>query len=217
MPKGSTYEEMAKAAARNIEAARAAGEQLNFLTDPGEVAVPEAEGSGRAPRGKGKAQAQLREYLAARGMRLPEAQLAEIAGLTSRDDVFLWAMQRADQVMAWAEAGATPAAGAPGKATLGQRLQTFQVVFTAAVRAAEALLPYGLGKITPEETAPPAVQVMVMPGARAVVAGQGPDQARDVTPKPGRLAPPPLPHEMQQNQQVMQAQDPASDVSDWTE
>ena len=216
MAKGNQFEDMARDAARNIEAARAAGQQLDFLTDPGEVAAPEGE-AGRAARGKGKAQVQLREYLAARGMRLPEAQLAEIAGLTSRDDVFMHAMKRADQVAAWAEAGGIATKASPKALTTGQRLQLFQVVFTAAVRAAEALVPYGLAKVTPEEGAQAPVQVFVAPGAQVSTRQAGPDHARDVTPKPGRIAPPPMPWEMQQKQQVADIADPASDASDRTE
>ncbi len=217
VPKGSQFEDVARAAARNIDAAAAAGDQLSFLPDEAD-GLPVAAGEGaRAPRGKGRATSQLRDWLAARGMRLPEQVLAEMAGLATREDVFLYAMRRCEQVLAWAEAGATPAKGAPGKATLGQRLQAFQVIYATAVRAAEALLPYGLAKVTPEDAPQAAVQVFVAPGGSAQVRQDGADRARDVTPQPGRLAPPPLPSEMQQNQQVAQPVRRAVDAVDRTE
>ncbi len=217
MPKGSQFEDMARAAAQSIEAAREAGQQLNLLPDEPQVDdLPEAAG-GRAPRGKGKVTSTMRDYLAARGWRLPEQVLSEMAGLTSRDDVFLYAMQRAEQVLAWAEDGATGYQGAPKGASTGQRLDVFRTIYATAVRAAEALLPYGLAKVTPDEAPQAAVQVMVMPGAGGAVAVSGPDRARDVTPQDRRLAPPPLPHEIQQNQGLAQAARKASDASDRTE
>lgn len=200
MPKGSLFDDMARDAARSIDAARAAGEQLDLLPDEPVVdeAVADAQG-GRAPRGKGKATSMMRDYLAARGWRLPEQVLGEMAGLSSREDVFLYAMQRAEQVLAWAEEGAVGYKGAPAAPSTAQRLDVFRTIYATAVRAAEALLPYGLAKVTPDEAPPAAVQVMVMPGGSAQPV-QGAAVARDVTPRPGRLAPPPLPHEIQQNQ-----------------
>lgn len=214
MPKGSQFEDLARQAAQSIDAARVAGEQLDLLPDLALADV--AEPGGRAPRGKGKVTSTLREYLAARGWRLPEQVLAEMAGLTSREDVFLYAMQRAEQVLAWAEDGGEGAKGSPRAPTTAQRLATFQVIYATAVRAAEAMLPYGLAKVTPDEAPQAAVQVFVAPGGAAQVR-QGADQARDVTPKPARIAPPPMPHEMQQKQQVAEHAPRASDTSDRTE
>lgn len=208
------FETLAREAVQNVHAARDAGQQLTFLPDE---AGPVAEGD-RAKRGKGKATSMLRDFLAARGMRLPENVLVEMAGMASTEDAFLTAMARTEQLLAWAQSGATGYKGAPVAPSMQQRLAAFQFVYTAQLRAAEALLPYGLAKVTPEDAPQAAVQVLVMPGSTAHVRqGQGPDQARDVTPKPGRLAPPPLPHEMQQNQQVAGTQDPALDASDRTE
>lgn len=214
MPKGSQFEDLAREAAQSIDAARAAGEQLDLLPDE---PLPDVAGpGGRAPRGKGKVTSTMRDYLAARGWRLPEVVMSEMAGLTSRDDVFLYAMQRAEQVLAWAEDGGVGAKGSPRAPTTAQRLAAFQVIYATAVRAAEALLPYGLGKVTPDEAPQAAVQVFVAPGSAAQVR-QGPDQARDVTPQPGRIAPPPLPGEMQQNQRVAEPAPRGSDASDRTE
>jgi hypothetical protein len=103
MPKGTQFAELAAQAARNIEVARSAGEQMSFLIDP--LPAPPSEG-GRPPRGKGKVTSQLRDWCAAKGYRMPEDVLIQMAGMASTEDVFLWAMQRTEQVLAWAEAGA---------------------------------------------------------------------------------------------------------------
>lgn len=188
----SSYEADAKAMVERIEAARAAGEQLTFLPDE-----PAPADSDRAKRGKGKATTQLREYLAAKGLRLPEDVLVQMAGLASTDDVFVTAMARTEQLLAWAEAGATGYKASPVAPSMAQRLAAFQFVYTAQLRAAEALLPYGLAKVTPDVAVTMPVQI-VMPAAQA---GQDPAAAaRDITPQPRRMAPPPMPHEMQQNQ-----------------
>jgi hypothetical protein len=217
MPKGSIPEEMARDAAARIEAARASGEQLTFLPDePG----PAASG-GRAARGKGKVTSMLRDHLAAKGFRMPEDVLAEMAAIASREDAVITAMAKTEQILAWAESGGREVTHVikdgvliekelDRRPTTGQRLETFKFVFTAQLRAAEALLPYGLAKMTPDVTPTAPVQI-IMPGASAPPAG--PDQARDVTPRPSRLAPPPMPHEMQQNQQVAETTAPHSDAT----
>jgi hypothetical protein len=192
------FDAQAQEAAERIDAARAAGQQLTFLPD--EAGAP-GQGS-RPPRGKGKATSQMREWLAARGFRMPEDALAEMAALASGDDAFVTAMARTEQVLAWAVAGATSVKGQPAVQTMAQRLATFQFVYTAQLRAAEALLPYGLAKVTPDEAPQVPVQIVVQGGATV---RQGPDQARDVTPGPRRMAPPPMPSEMQRFQGVADA------------
>lgn len=214
MPKGSQFEDLAVQAAQNIEAARAAGEQLTFLPDEAQSAA--AAAGQRAPRGKGKVQSQLRDWCAARGYRLPEDVLIEMAGMATSEDAFLVAMQRTEQVLAWAEAGATGHKGAPVKPSMGQRLAAFQFVYTAQLRAAEALLPYGLGKVTPD--AAPAVLVPVMVAApRGEAPVRAGDQARDITPKPGRIGPPPMPVRTQGNQGLSEASPVQSDAASRTE
>jgi len=219
MPKGSQFQELAAQAAQNIEAARAAGEQLTFLPDEAQSAA--AVAGQRAPRGKGKVQSQLRDWCAARGFRLPEDVLIEMAGMASTEDAFLVAMQRTEQILAWAEAGARQTATGvrdgvlvtvelDTSATMAQRLAAFQFVYTAQLRAAEALLPYGLGKVTPDVPAAPPVQVFVAAPRGEAPARPG-DQARDVTPRPGRIGPPPMPVRTQGNQGLSEA---ASDQSD---
>lgn len=224
--KGSQFQELAAQAAQNIEAARAAGEQLTFLPD--EAASAAATAGQRAPRGKGKVQSQLRDWCAARGFRLPEDVLIEMAGMASTEDAFLVAMQRTEQILAWAEAGARQTATGVNKdgllvtqkldtaATMAQRLAAFQFVYTAQLRAAEALLPYGLGKVTPD--AAPAVLVPVMVAApRGEAPVRAGDQARDVTPKPGRIGPPPMPVRGQGNQGLSEASPVQSDAASRTE
>lgn len=208
----SKFDELARDAAERIEAAKAAGEQLTFLPDE-----PAPGDSARAKRGKGKATSQLRDWCAAKGLRMPEDVLIEMAGMASSEDVFLTAMARTEQLLAWAQAGATGYKAAPVAPSMAQRLAAFQFVFTAQLRAAEALLPYGLGKVTPDVVAVAPVQI-VMPGAAAPQqAPRGPDAARDVTPRPGRISPPPMPHQIQQNQTLSETQPQAADASRRTE
>lgn len=216
MPKGTQFDDLARDAAQRIEEARAAGEQLTFLPDepaPGAVA-------GRPPRGKGKVTSQLRDWCAAKGLRLPEDVLIEMAGMASTEDAFLTAMARTEQVLAWAEAGATGYKGAPVKPSMGQRLAAFQFVYTAQLRAAEALLPYGLGKVNPDVTVAVPVPVYVA-APQAAAPGRPGDQARDVTPDPRRIGPPPMPGQApmqpQRNQALSQAIDGQSDAGSRTE
>lgn len=220
MARGNSYEELAKDAAARIEQARAAGQQLTFLPDE---AAP--SDTARAKRGKGKAQTQLRDWLAARGYRMPEDVLAEMAGLASSDDALTTAMAKTEQILAWAQAGAStevqwindkgevktrPLRAEP---TLAERLETLKFVFTAQLRSAESVLPYIHPKHTPDQVVQ-AVQIVQMP---APSAPRGGDLARDITPNQRRFGPPPMPHEMQQNQDLSKSPLPPSDASDRTE
>jgi len=206
----SSFEELARDAGKRIEDARAAGEQLTFLPDE-----PQPGDSERTKRGKGKATSQLRDWCAARGFRMPEDVAIEIAGLASTEDAFVTALARTEQVLAWAQAGATAYKGAPAAPSLGQRLAAFQFVFTAQLRMVEALLPYGLGKVTPDPA--PQVTVPIHLHAPAPVAVRPGDLARDVTPQPRRFGPPPMPHQIQQNQEVATQPVAASAAKDRTE
>jgi hypothetical protein len=220
MPKGSQFDDLARKAATRIEEAKAAGEQLTFLPDePGQNGGLGASG-GRPPRGKGKVTSQLRDWCAAKGLRLPEDVLIEMAGMASTEDAFLTAMARTEQVLAWAEAGATGYKGAPVKPSMGQRLAAFQFVYTAQLRAAEALLPYGLGKVTPDAPVLMPVPVYVAaPGGQAPIRGgeRGGDGARDITPQPGRIGPPPMPVAPQRNQALSEIEPSQSDAASRTE
>ena len=123
---------------------------------------------------------------------MPEDVLTEMAGMVSTEDAFLTALARSEQVLAWAQAGATGYKGAPVAPSMGQRLAAFQFVYTAQLRAAEALVGYGLAKITPD-VAPPMLVPVWVAAPRAQDPGRPGDQARDITPKPGRIGPPPMP------------------------
>ena len=96
---------------------------------------------------------------------------------------------------------------------MGQRLARFEFEFTVMLRAAEALLPYGLAKVTPD--AAPVVPVQVV--FQAPQGGQAVPAMRDVTPSVPEMAPPPMPWEMQQNQSVADAAQAASDAARRTE
>lgn len=219
MARVNSFEALAAEAAERIEEVRASGQQLTFLPDEAQPGDSE-----RAKRGKGRAQSQLRDWCAARGLRMPEDVLVEMAGMASGDDAFVTALARTEQVLAWATAGARRTGYVFSKelealveteldtsATMAQRLSAFQFIFTAQLRAVEAMLPYGLAKLSGDVVPQQVVQVVVAaPQQAAQVAPAGPNGARDITPAPRRIAPPPMPHEMQQNQQVAEpARNPA--------
>ncbi len=197
MAKVNSYQELVADAAERIDQARAMGQQLALLPDEGAAGEVKAD---RAKRGEGKAQSQLRKWAAARGFRMPEDVLAEMAGMATSDDVFTWAMAQAERMLAWAEAGDTGGR----KASLVARVEAFRMFYTAALRAAEAVLPYGLAKVTPDQ-GNTVVNNIIMPAqASAPMPADRADQARDITPQPRRMAPPPMPHEIQGNQGVSQ-------------
>jgi hypothetical protein len=188
MAKGSSYEALAREAADRMDRQAAVGQQLSLLPEA-EVGAEAAEA--RAARGKGKAQSELRKWLAATGARMPEDVLAQIGGLDVRGDAIEAAMAKVERILAWA-----------GDASSAKRLGLFQVVYGAMIRANEALLPYGLAKVTPDVAGGSVTNVFNLPGSAPAAPQDPAAQARDVTPKPSRIAPPPLPHEMQQNQGV---------------
>lgn len=195
------FEALARDAADRIDASRELQQQLSLLPD-------EAQGAGgetRRTRGAGKAMSQMRSWLAERGMRLPEEVLAEMAGLTSGENAFLATMAEAEQLLAWAEGGAVGVKGAPAVQTMAARLATFQQLYAIKLRAADALMPYGAPKATPD-AAPVNVTQIIVPGPAQAPAEptRRPELARDVTPGARRIGPPPMPHQIEQNQQVSQ-------------
>lgn len=203
MPKpDNQFEELARDAAERIDASREMAEQLSLLPDEQPGAALVAEG-GRRGRGPGKAANQMREWLAARGYRLPEDVLAEMAGLASREDAILTAMAQAERVLAWAADGAAAVKGAPSGPTLRMRLDAFMQLYTIMLRSADALMPYGAPKATPDVAVTNVNQIVVQGAAAASApAERAGDRARDVTPQARRIGPPPMPHQMQQNQGV---------------
>lgn len=214
----NTYERMARDAAQRLDQAREAGEQLTFLPDEAGSAVDLVQDRpiGRPEGAKGKVSNQMREWLAAKGLAMPEDMLAQMAGLASRDDAVLNAMQQAERVLAWAFAGQqrTKKGGTIEDVTPTgpQRLNTFIQLYTIQLRAADALLPYGAPKATPDVNVTQQTTVIVPSGAPAAPG----DQAKVVN-SGGRMAPPPLPGEIVENQQVSDAQDLRSDEESRTE
>lgn len=205
----SMTEAMARDAAERIAKSRELAEQLTLLPD--EAKGAQLVDDGKRGRGPGKVLNQMREFLAARGYRMPEDVLAEMAGLASRDDTILTAMVQAERVLSWAGEGSVnrvfrPGVGhvelvGPWQPTPDQKLAVFQQVYALMLRAAEAMMPYGMPKLTPDTSIGQQVNTIIVQGApqAAVPAGQ---TARDVTPGARRIGPPPMPGEMQRNQSV---------------
>lgn len=214
MPKpDNQYQAMARDAAARIERQRELGEQLTFLPDEADPSD-----SAAAKRGKGKALSQMREWLELRGYRLPEETLAQMAGLASSADAVLTAMETAERVLAWA--WDVDPDKLPPKVSRHpsprQRLEVFQQVYTAQLRAADALMPYGAAKASPDQVVNQNVNVIV-PAGPSAPADPG-AAARVVNPRPGgRMAPPPLPGEIEQNQAVARPDRGASDSEGRTE
>jgi len=165
----NSFEEAAIEAAKRISNARDAGEQLTFLPDEDGSAVDlgRDKPAGRQKGSKNKVSNQMREWLADKGYQMPEDVLAQMAGLASSDDAILTAMRATERVMLWGYAGAAGTKGDPAKPTGAQRVNLFTQIFTIQLRAADALLPYGAPKATPDVTVQQAIQINV-PSAPAV-------------------------------------------------
>lgn len=217
------YEQLAREAAERIDRQRAAGEQLTFLADeprPGGAVATTGDGAGgdggSGKRGKGRVSSQMRDWLEHRGYRLPEDVLVQMAGMASRDDAVLTAMQAAERVLTWAYDVDEVPAKTPRVPSPSRRIEVFMQLYTIQLRAAEALLPYGAPKATPDVTVNPNVTFVVPVQPSGAVDRGG--AARDVTPRPGsRMAPPPMPVANQRNQQVSGSTRDASDVNSRTE
>lgn len=198
------YEALAREAAARIDADRVLQRQLTLLPDE---AAGKGDGDARRTRGAGRAMSQMRAWLADRGYRLPEDVLCEIAGLNRPgQDALATSMEDAERILTWAQAGAVGVKGAPAVQTMAARMSALMQVYTMRLRAAEALIPYGAPKATPD-AAPVNVTQIVVAGAQAPQAAQiegtaGPAPARNVTPGARRIGPPPMPHEIVQNQPV---------------
>lgn len=199
MPKQNSFEKMAGAAAVRLDKARAAGQQLTFLPDetPEQTGTVETRRVGRPPGAQNKGSSEFRKYLAAQGCRMPEDVLAEMAGLTSRDPAVVCAMQQSELVMAWAFDGQTdPKTSEPATPSPAQRVQMFTTLYTHLLRAADALLPYGLGKASSDVEVNQAVQINLVAGAAA------PAPADLAVVESGRMVPADVAFNNQQNQGV---------------
>lgn len=219
-PKNS-FEVMARDAAERLDKVRDAGEQLTFLPDEPGSAVDLVQDNpvGRPKGAKGKVSNQMRDWLAAKGYQMPEDVLAQMAGLATTGDAVLGAMERAELVLAWAYDGAQlPVKGGgtkPHTPSAGQRLATFIQMYTIQLRAADALLPYGAPKATPDVSVQQSISITV-PSAPAQ--GQPGDTARVINgSKAGRMMPADVAHKMEQNQEVGEADVEGSDAESRTE
>ena len=220
MPKSdSEWQREAAEMAARIDRQRQAGEQLALLPDEVADEGDEARGVGRPKGAKNKGTSQMRDYLAARGLRMPEDVLTEIAGLTTQDDVISLAMRQTERVLSWAFDGAHIGEKAAPKATSAMRLDVFRQQYTMILRATEALMPYMAPKATPDQVVNQNVQVVVSSGPTG--AADPAATARDVTPKAprrtGRMMPADAAHERQQNQQVSGSTGDGSDGTGRTE
>lgn len=194
--KVSLAEQNVASAVERIERAAAAQAQLSFLSPVRGDASADGDdgprGPGRPKGSRNRSNSELRRWLAAQGYRTPEQQLAQIGMLDVREDVFMALMARAEQVIAWASDNGG------GKA---DRLDVFFRLLGHARSATEAMMPYGLSKVTPDAVVNQSVSI-VMPSPLPV---RGGDQARDVTVDARRMAPPPMPGEVERNQGVSAA------------
>lgn len=235
MPRDGRAASAAAEAHRRLAEARETGEQLSLLAvpaspeDPADI-VPVAPaatgpvGPGRRPGAKGKRSSKLRAMLAARGYRMPEDVVAELAGLAGRQTSIELAMARAEQVAAWLTGfpvGVTKEGVPVGRGlavTRGQMAELFRAMLKEQSDAAAALLPYGLERLAPEQGQPAQPVVLVMPGSASggqggpVIEGRAEPAAAG---RPGRIghriAPPPMPGEVERNQGLAAELRPASD------
>ena len=194
----SKFEQMARDAAERIDASRDLQQQLTLLPDE---AASGDQGETRRTRGTGRAMSQMRDWMASQGLRLPEEVLAELAGLDDRDHALVSTMRQAEQVLAWAQDGAVGAKGNPAVQTMSARLNMFSQLWAMRLRAADALMPYGAPKATPDVQQTNVTQIVVAGGQPAPTVHRV-DQARDVTPGARRIGPPPMPHQIEQYQQI---------------
>lgn len=212
------FAEMAVKAADRIDRDRAMGKQLALIPDAVEPQMPTRTGAGRPPGARNKGSSQLRKWLAEQGLKMPEQQIAEIAGLASGNlDALGSAMAQAERVIAWATDGKGEV---PGKnatsALIAMRIDLFKFLYASMRQAADALMPYGTPKASPDVVVNQQTTVIV-PAAPA----RAGDDARLVdgsaTARPGRMAPPPMPEEIEQDQGVSNGDPDKSDAESRTE
>lgn len=209
-------ERLAREAAARIEADQAAGRQLGLLPEPelpdmGGAAAGGGggKGVGRPKGAQNKGSSQLREWMAARGLRMPEDVIAEMAGLQARGlDAFGFALAQTERLLAHVGDTAenriwTPDRGhvvleGPWRPSPSEFVDTFKFFYGMARQAAADLMPYGTPKATPDVNVSQAVNVFV-PAAPSRPADRG-DLARDVTPSARRMAPADVRANVQGNQ-----------------
>ncbi|MEM9782157.1 MAG: hypothetical protein AAF899_06745 [Pseudomonadota bacterium] len=183
-----------------IEAA-AVAHQLSFLapakTEPADEEGPRKPGRPKGARNKTKSE--LREMLAAHGFRQPWQVLTEMAGLASSNlDAVTAAIAQAERLIAWS--------GGPRPDPSELRDLVLRILKEQR-GSAEALLPYVLPKLG-GETPAPVVTPIVLPVAPQPSAPG--DDARviegvakaEAWANASDYAPPPMPWEVEENQQL---------------
>ena len=219
-------DERVQEAEKRLAAAQATGQQLGLFAAPASPAdpadLPAPAGPGRPKGSRNRRTSKLRQMLAARGYRMPEDVVGEMAGLGAGVSLVELAMQRAEQVAAWLKgfplghdkAGA--AVGAGSTLSRSEVLGLFHTILREQGDAAAALLPYGLERLTPDSGPVVAPTVIMLPGG-----AQPGDQARVIegraSDRASEMAPPPMPGEVQENQWLTDARPAQSDGSGRTE
>lgn len=212
------FEVDARKMAERIEKHRAVAEQLTLLPDEVPEVVADQDGGqvGRPKGAKNKATSQLRDWLAAQGMRMPEDVLTEIAGLRTREDAITLAMARAERILAWSFDGAHIGKKAAPAATSHMRMTVFGQQYAIILRALEAIMPYTGAKATPDVNVTQNTTFIVPSAPQAA-----PDPAagaRDVTPpRKGRMMPANVARKSEQNQSDSQSAVSGSDKEIRTE
>lgn len=226
-------EELARSAAERIDEDRAQGRQLGLLPDPelpvlggsGEAGADGGAGGkgvGRPAGAKNKGSSQLREWMAARGLRMPEDVISEMAGLNAAGhDAFGFALAQTERLLAHVGGAAVNRIWTPDKGHVvlaeawkpspGEFIDTFRFFYGMARQAAADLMPYGTPKASPDVQVNQAVFVNVPAGpSRPVDRGDG---ARDVTPAARRMVPADVKRKNERKQQVDGTPAPHSDGS----
>lgn len=225
MPKPSNkLDQMARDAADRINRQVAMGKQLDLIPD---VAAPQAAERkvGRPKGSENKGTGQMRKWLAARGLKMPEDQLVEMAGMASGHDAFTLAMVRAEQLLAWAGDGAVnmifvvgeghKVLDGPWEPDAAAKIDAFKFFYGMALKANEAILPYSAPKATPDVNVQQSVFVNV-PSAPSTA--QPGDTARVISGRTsGRMVPADVAYKDQQKQDVTETDADSSDAESRTE
>ncbi|MFK5997854.1 MAG: hypothetical protein QM492_07070 [Rhodobacterales bacterium] len=214
------YEKKAREAAKRLDRARASGDQLSFLPDevvPDDVAA-KTGAVGRPPGARNKVSSQMRDFLISKGYDAPEHALAQMAGLASRDDAILTAMQATERLLAWAgdgkyqtimKEGKSVRTKQPWSASPDKMLAVFMQIYTIQLRALDALLPYIGAKVTPD---------VVNNNTNQIIIGMSHPPAPGATGQDRKSGPPPQrKKKTEQNQDVIDADVIHSDAEDRTE
>lgn len=208
----NSYETLARKADERLQKVRARGQQLQLLPDERGVPIEDvAQGTGGRPKGaKNKGSSELRKWLAAQGYRMPEDQLAQIAGLGSDDPAITRAMHQVEEVMAWAFDGVRDKYGVYREPTPEQKISLLTSFLAIMERSAAALLPYGTPKASPDVSVNQTTNV-IMPAMPSQPDDPG-RSARDITPPAAhRMMPANVRHEIEQKQALSKSENRVSD------